>query len=161
MIRAAHPGDGKGLAHAANDLASQYIELDSERFKYPEGDLVVWLEAELEKPVAADQIWLVAEVEGEVVGGVEASVLEPMPDAEIQSQRDVGLRRVYVSYLAVQAAMRSQGIGSRLMGEVEQWARSKGAEPILTDTNLRSDSVRFFEQNGFAQQSVILRKRLR
>jgi GNAT superfamily N-acetyltransferase len=73
----------------------------------------------------------------------------------------VELRRVYVNYIAVQAAFRSRGLGTRLMDAVEQWARDREAALIVTDTNLRSeDAVRFYEQQGFTRQSVILRKRL-
>jgi GNAT superfamily N-acetyltransferase len=79
----------------------------------------------------------------------------------VQAQRDVGCRRVYVNYLAVQADYRNRGIGGRLMGAVEQWARDRGAELILTDTNLRSpEAVRFYEKQGYTRQSVVLRKRL-
>jgi GNAT superfamily N-acetyltransferase len=67
---------------------------------------------------------------------------------------------VYVTYLAVQEARRGQGIGSLLMSAVEEWARSKAAALILTDTNLHGPAVRFYAKNGFAQQSVILRKQL-
>jgi GNAT superfamily N-acetyltransferase len=68
---------------------------------------------------------------------------------------------VYVNYLAVQADYRNRGIGGRLMGAVEQWARDRGAELILADTNLRSpEAVRFYEMQGYTRQSVVLRKQL-
>lgn len=161
MVRPARPGDGEGLARAALDLAEQYIRLDPERFKYPEGDLATLSEAELRKPVPENQLWLVAEVDGTVVGEVQAVLHEPNEDAEVQARRDVGLRRVYVNYLAVQADHRNRGIGGRLMEAVETWARDNDAELILTDTNLRSpQAVHFYEKQGYARQSVILRKRL-
>ena len=160
LIRAAQPRDAAGLAQAALDFSTYYIDLDPERFKYPEGDLVGWYEAELRKPVADEAVWLVADVDGGAVGSVEATILEPMEDATLQPQRDVGLRRAYVGYLAVQTAYRNQGIGSVLMAAVEHWARDRGAELILTDTRLGGLSVRFYEKNGYVQQAVILRKRL-
>ncbi len=46
------------------------------------------------------------------------------------------------------------------MEAVEQWAKEKGAELILTDTRIDGQSVRFYEKNGYTPQSVILRKRL-
>ena len=161
VVRPARPGDGEGLARATVDLAEQYVGLDPERFKVPEVDLAARAEAELREPVPADRLWLVAELDGEVVGEVQAFVEEPLDDAAAQPQRDVGLRRVYVNYLAVQAAFQSRGIGGRLMDAAEQWARERGAALILTDTNLRSErAVRFYEKQGFARQAVILRKRL-
>jgi len=149
------------LAQATIDLAEQYVRLDPERFRVPEVDLAGSAEAELREPVPADRIWLVAEVDGDAVGEVQAYVQEPLEDAAIQPQRDVGLRRVYVNYLAVQAAFRSRGIGGRLMDAVERWAREREAALIVTDTNLRSEqAVRFYEKQGFTRQSVVLRKRL-
>jgi GNAT superfamily N-acetyltransferase len=149
------------LAQAAVDLAEQYVRLDPERFKIPDVDLTAKIEAELGEPLPADRAWLVAEVDGEAVGEVEAFIQEPLEDAAAQPQRDVGFRRVYVNYLAVQAAFRSRGIGGRLMDAVEEWARDRGAALIVTDTNLRSEpAVRFYEQQGFTRQAVILRKQL-
>ena len=160
IVRPARSGDAAGLAQALIDLAEQYVRLDPERFRVPEVDLAR-AEAELREPVPADRIWLVAELDGQAVGEVQAFVEEPLEDAESQAQLDVGLRRVYVNYLAVQARFRSQGIGRRLLEAVELWARDRGAELLVTDTNLRSErAVRFYEQQGFTQQSVILRKRL-
>jgi GNAT superfamily N-acetyltransferase len=161
LVRHARPGDGEGLAQAALDLAEQYIRLDPERFKNPEVDLVALNEAELREPLPENQVWLVAEVDGKAVGEVQAVIQGPSEHAEAQAQRDVGLRRVYVNYLAVQAVHRNRGIGSRLMGAMEEWARDNGAGLILTDTNLRSPhAVRFYEKQGYTRQSVILRKRL-
>jgi GNAT superfamily N-acetyltransferase len=119
------------------------------------------IEAELEKPLPENQLWLVAEVDGHAVGELQAIAQEPLANAGVQPQRDVGLRRVYVNYLAVQSAHQGRGIGSLLMDAAEQWAYETGAELILTDTNVRSpDAVRFYEKHGFTRQSVILRKRL-
>jgi GNAT superfamily N-acetyltransferase len=160
VIRVARPGDGPGLAQAALDFSSYYIDLDPERFRYPTGDLVSWFESELQKPTSDTAVWLVADADGAAVGAVEAAILEPMENAEIQSQSDAGLRRAYVNYLAVQAVHRNHGVGSLLMEAVEQWAKDQGAELILTDTRISGLSARFYEKNGYTPQSVILRKTL-
>src|SRR5688500_18613618 len=123
FVRPARPGDGEGLARAALDLAEQYIRLDPERFRRPRVDLAAWNEGELREVVPENEVGLVAEVDGTAAGEVQAILEEPVENAEVQAQRDVGLRRVYVNYLAVQADYRNRGIGSRLMGAVEQWAR--------------------------------------
>ena len=49
-----------------------------------------------------------------------------------------------------------------MLQAVEDWARERDAELLLTDTNLRSDvgAVAFYEKHGFERQAVILRKRL-
>jgi GNAT superfamily N-acetyltransferase len=160
VIRTARPGDGAGLAQAAVDFSTYYLDLDPDRFRYPGPGLETWLEDELQKPVPDDSVWLVADADGLAVGTIEAAILEPLESAEFQSQQDVGLRRAYVNYLAVQTVHRNQGTGSLLMEAVERWAKEKGADLMLTDTRLNGLSVRFYEKNGYVQQSVILRKKL-
>ena len=154
-------GDAGGLARAALDLAEQYAQLDADRFHVPEaGAVLAWYENALAKPLLENSVWLVAEVDGEAVGDAQAAIHEPVANAAVQPQRDVGRRRVYLNYLAVQAAHRSHGIGGRLMEALEEWARENRAELIETDTSLRSDvgAVRFYEKHGYETQSVILRK---
>jgi GNAT superfamily N-acetyltransferase len=161
-VRAAQPGDSEGLARAARDLAEQYAELDAERFHVPdEAAVVAWYEDALARPLPETSVWLVAEVDGEAIGEAQAVVQEPLVNAAVQPQRDVGRLRVYLNYLAVQAAHQSRGAGGRLVEGVEEWGRERGAELIVTDTNLRSDgAVRFYEKQGFEQRSVVLRKPL-
>ncbi len=163
VIRPARPDDAAGLARAARDLAEQYVVSEPERFHVPDPEqqvaaLTRWLEA----PLPASSVWLVAEVDGEAVGDAYVQLREPSADAAVQPQRDVGRRRAYLDYLAVQAAHRGRGIGGRLLDAAEQWARDQGAEIMSTDTNLRSNvgAVEFYERHGYERQAVILRKAL-
>jgi GNAT superfamily N-acetyltransferase len=129
----------------------------------PEHDAMVeWLAKALEEQVPDGSLWLVAELDGETVGDAQAELHEPATNAAIQPGLDPGRRRAHLHYLAVQARHRSRGIGSRLLRAVEEWAREKGAELLLTDTNLRSNvgAVEFYERHGFQKQAVILRKTL-
>ena len=142
------------------DFSAYYMDLDPNRFRFPGPDLETWLEDELQKPISGNSAWLVADADGLAVGAVEAVMPEPLESAEFQSQKDVGLRRAYVNYLAVQTVHRNHGIGSLLMEAVERWAKEKGADLMLTDTRLNGLSVRFYEKHGYVQQSVILRKNL-
>ena len=107
-------------------------------------------------------MWLIAELGGEAVGDAKALLHEPMSNAGIQPQLDVGRRRAYLAWLAVQEEHRGRGIGGRLLTAVEDWARGNGAELITTDTNLRNNlgAVEFYERNGYERQAVILRKSL-
>jgi GNAT superfamily N-acetyltransferase len=163
VIRPTKPEDAEGLALAARDLAEQYAVREPERFHVPDPEPQVAAFARLlETPLGENAVWLVAEVEGEAVGDAYAELHEPVADADVQPQRDVGRRRAYLEYLAVQANYRGQGVGGRLLEAVEQWARDKGAELISTDTNLRSNfgAVEFYESHGYEKQAVILRKPL-
>jgi GNAT superfamily N-acetyltransferase len=161
VIRPAAPGDGEGLAQAALDLAEQYGGPEPDRFQTPDRIvLVTWLEQALAEQLSDDTLWLVAEADGSAVGDVQAQLHEPGSDAAVQPSLDIGRRRVHLDYLAVQAGHRSRGIGGLLLQAVEQWARKKDAELLLTDTNLRSNlgAVEFYEKHRFVQQAVILRK---
>jgi GNAT superfamily N-acetyltransferase len=163
VIRLPKPGDAEGLARAARDLAEQYAAREPERFQVPDTKAqVAAFTRMLDAPLGENAVWLVAEVEGEAVADAYAELHEPVADADAQPQRDVGRRRAYLEYLAVQAGHRSRGIGGRLLDAVEQWARDNGAELISTDTNLRSNlgAVEFYESHGYEKQAVILRKPL-
>lgn len=144
-------------------MADQYARLEPERFHVPEEEAqLVWFERVLSSAPPESSIWLVAEVDGEAVGDAQAVLSEPALTAAIQPQLDVGRRRVYLNWLAVQERHRSRGIGGRLLEAVEQWARDNGAELMVTDTNLRSNvgAVEFYERHGYRRQAVVLRKPL-
>ncbi|HEX6788766.1 MAG TPA: GNAT family N-acetyltransferase [Gaiellaceae bacterium] len=163
VVRPPKIEDAEGLAHASQDLAAQYAEVEPERFHVPAFEqTVAWLRSAIEKPRADGSVWLVAELDDEAVGDAKAQLHEPMSNAGIQPQLDVGRRRAYLGWLAVQSAHQGHGVGGRLLAAVEEWAREHGAELITTDTNLRSNlgAVEFYERNGYERQAVILRKPL-
>lgn len=163
VIRPPRLEDGPGLVQAARDLAVQYAELEPERFGLPDAaaQLADYRE-ELVRPRPENEVWLVAELEGEAVGEAFAELLEPVPNAAIQPQLDLGRRRVHLDYLAVQEHWRGRGVGVRLLEAVEAWARDRGAQLITTDTNVRIDvgAVEFYERHGYERQAVVLRKPL-
>jgi GNAT superfamily N-acetyltransferase len=163
LLRPPRTEDADGLALAARDLAEQYAKIEPDRFQVPERDAqVTHLREVLARAPRDDVLWLVAEADGEAVGEAIAELLDPLSNAAVQPQRDVGRRRVYLGYLAVQERFRSRGIGGRLLEAVEAWASERGAELITTDTNLRSNlgAVEFYERHGYERQAVVLRKRL-
>jgi GNAT superfamily N-acetyltransferase len=164
LVRAPKIEDAEGLAKAARDMGEQYAAYEPERFHVPDARTQVeWFREVLRKPSPENSIWLVAEVDGEAVGDAHAVLNEPASTAAIQPQLDVGRKRVYLNWLAVQERCRSQGVGGRLLGAIESWARENDAELIVTDTNLRSNvgAVEFYERHGYERQAVILRKSLR
>jgi GNAT superfamily N-acetyltransferase len=163
VIRPPKPEEAEGLARAARDLAEQYAAREPERFRVPDRPAqVAALRAELVRPVPEQFLWLVAEVAGEAIGDAHTRLDAPAEDSANDVLRDLGRRRAYLEYMAVQARYRRQGVGRYLLGAVEQWARENGADFITLGTNLRSDfgAVAFYERHGYERQAVILRKSL-
>jgi GNAT superfamily N-acetyltransferase len=163
LVRPPKPEDAEGLGVAARDLAEQYAAREPERFHVPDRTAqVAALRSELQAPLPDNEVWLVAEVAGEAVGQAYAKLHEPVTDAAVHVLRDAGRRRAYLEYMAVQAQYQRQGIGSRLLEAIEQWARENGAELISLGTNLRSNfgAIEFYERHGYEKHAVILRKPL-
>ncbi len=107
-------------------------------------------------------MWLVAEVEGQVVGDVSAHLERPAVDAERQLLRHLGEVRIYVDALSVAQAHRRRGVGMRLMQAIERWARERGAVSAMLDTYAGSPlSVPFYERRmGYRRRSIVFEKRL-
>jgi GNAT superfamily N-acetyltransferase len=164
VVRPAQSGHGTGLAQSWLDAGSYYAALDPELFQVPASEgLVEWVEERLARPRPPDTIWLVAEVDGQAVGDIHARLDRPMPDAGRQLVREVGQLRVFVNALAVQAAYRRRGVGTRLLEAVEGWGRQQGATLISLDTFIDSPlSVPFYERRmGYQRRAIIFQKRLR
>jgi GNAT superfamily N-acetyltransferase len=162
-VRPARPGDAADLARNWIELGRQFVELDADAFQAPAADgLVAWFEELLRRPRSADRVWLVAEVDGRVVGDVAARLERPPADAARQLLRDLGRVRLAVDALGVQEASRRRGVGSRLLGAVEQWGRERGAvRSVLTTYHASPLSVPFYEQGmGYRRRSIVFEKPL-
>jgi GNAT superfamily N-acetyltransferase len=162
-VRPARPGDGGDLARCWIDLGNHYAALDPEAFAAPAADgLAGWFEELLAQHRAGDSIWLVAEVDGRVVGSVDAHLERPVEDASRQILRDLARPRVTVDALGVEEAYRRRGVGTRLMRAVEAWARERGAARIvLTTFAAGPTSMPFYQQRmGYRQRSVVFGKYL-
>jgi GNAT superfamily N-acetyltransferase len=145
------------------DAAQHFAELDADAFRVPPADgLVTWFEELLQRPRSGDTVWLVAEVDGRVVGSVSARLERPTEDAARQLLRDLGRVRLYVNALGVEEAYRRRGVGARLMQAVEEWGRDKGAvRSVLTTYHASPLSVPFYEQRmGYDRRSIVFEKRL-
>jgi GNAT superfamily N-acetyltransferase len=144
-------------------MARHLVELDADAFRVPaEEGLVGWFEGLLRRPRREDAVWLVAEVDGQVVGDVAGHLERPAEDAGRQLLRDLGRVRLYVDALGVREAYRRRGVGARLMGAVEQWGRDNGAvRAVLTTYHASPLSVPFYEQGlGYRRRSIVFEKRL-
>ena len=162
-MRAARPGDGADLARGWLDGSRYYTALDPVRFQEPESDgLTEWFEELLTRPRSEDELWLVAEVDGVVVGTVSAVLQHPIDTAARQVLRSLGTTRLLVEALSVETDHQRHGIATKLMEAAEQWARGRGARLASLDTWTRSPvSVPFYERRmGYQRASIIFEKRL-
>ena len=162
-VRAPRACDGEGAARAWLDFAEYYTKLDSDAFQVPRSEgLAEWMEQRLLGVYSSDDFVRVAELEGEVVGFVDATFLPPDTEAPWQLVREVVVPRVFVNALAVQARHWRGGIGTRLMNAVEEWGRVRQARLIVLDTYTKSPiSVPFYEQRmEYTRQSLRFAKRL-
>jgi GNAT superfamily N-acetyltransferase len=162
-VRPARTSDAVDLTRNWIEVAHHYVELDPEAAQVPTTDgLVEFFEELLGRPRSEDSVWLVAEIDGQVIGDISARLERPAKDAERQVLRHLGEIRVYVDSLSVAEAYRREGVGTRLMQAIEQWGRDRGAVRVMLDTNARSPlSVPFYEQRmGYRRRSIVFEKRL-
>jgi aminoglycoside 6'-N-acetyltransferase I len=100
----------------------------------------------------AEQLLLVGEVDGEVVGHVEARMRRDEP---------AGFVGTYVEELAVAPEWRGSGVGTALMAAVDEWARGRGALSVALDHfHTNQGAHRLYERLGFRVRGVIMEKRL-
>lgn len=99
--------------------------------------------AEIEKKIARDpDLFLVAESKNKIIGSVIGGY-----DG----------RRGLIYHLAVSASFRGQGIGSRLMNEVEARLRAKGClKCYLLVINENSEVGSYYEQRGWQPMDDVL-----
>src|SRR6187399_3087415 len=98
VIRPARPGDGEALARIHADMLAHYAEVDPEAFRTSDlSGFAAWVEGEF-----ADEddsgLDLVAEVDGEVVASLFATLVRPPEGAQWASARDVEAVRVRIEY---------------------------------------------------------------
>lgn len=127
-IRAARPGD----AHFLSELLAQL------GYPAPAEDIPLRLAALRDFPQA---LALVAVRSENVVGLVTAHIIPA-----IHASEPVAL----LTTLVVATSDRGQGIGSRLVSEVEGWAAGHGAVRVSVTSGVqRVDSHRFYEQRNY------------
>jgi GNAT superfamily N-acetyltransferase len=100
-----------------------------------------------------DNTLYVAENEGRVVGTFQLTLIPNLTGR--------GATRVKVESVKVSAALRSQGIGARMMAFAEEAARAGGARTMeLTSNKRRTDAHRFYERLGFSKSHEGFKKSL-
>ena len=100
-----------------------------------------------------DNILYVAQRDGRVVGTFQLTF--------IPSLTGHGSLRARVGSVQVAEALRSQGIGARMMAQAAEVARARGARSIeLASNKTRVDAHRFYERLGFTRSHEGFRKGL-
>lgn len=163
-VRRVRRGDGARLAAVWLDNARYYAQLDPGSFRVPDADgLEQWCEDVVCGPRGDDELAIVAELDGVVVGSLEARVVAPVTDAHRQMVAELGVTRLVIDALGVERSAWRRGAGGALVAAAEDWGRSRGAVMSCVSTYARSPvSVAFYEHGlGYAPKSVDLRKRLR
>ena len=161
-VREALPTDAGAVSAAWLDAARYYEALDSRRFRVPsDAGIVDWLSGLLERERGEDELWIVVEIGGRVVGDLIASLARPSTDAAFQLMRDLGETVLRIDALAVLETDRRRGAGTALMRAAEAWGRERGATRTFLTTAARSElSIPFYEHLGYEQVSVGLWKLL-
>jgi GNAT superfamily N-acetyltransferase len=100
-----------------------------------------------------DRVGLLAEIRGELVGGLMGSLPELTPF--------VRLREARLNSLWVMPDHRGAGVGVPLVDAFLDWARERGAPyAIVTAYAANTGAQRFYERRGFSPHTVTLRTSL-
>jgi GNAT superfamily N-acetyltransferase len=161
-IRTARKSDAASLARIWVENCRYYAEMDPESFQVPNEDgLVEWFESFLEESPKENELNLVGELDGEVVGSLEGRIEQPIETADRQMLRELGEPRLFVNAMGVDPAHWRSGVGTALMRAAEVWAKERGATRSGLDTYMDSPvSVPFYEKLGYRRHSINFRKRL-
>jgi len=162
-VRGFQPGDGVGISQISLDNGAYYARIAPEHFKQPnEEGLAEFIEDDSEWRQTEENLALVADIDGEVAGYLEASLQAPMETARWQSQRDLGEPRLLINYVGTADAHKRMGVATRLVEAAEEWGRARGAVAAVCDTYIESlVSVPFWEERmGYARRAIIFRKPL-
>jgi ribosomal protein S18 acetylase RimI-like enzyme len=144
-LREATPDDADRIAHCYVAMARQHAALDPAEYRIPEHAAVVTrFRTELEAADEAD-LHLVAEVDGVVVGNLDAFT-RPLP-----SEGSMRLpRRGALIGIAVDEDWRGRGIGTALMRAAEDWARGRGFDTLELDVaDPNGAARRLYERLGY------------
>jgi len=155
--------DAEAIARLLLESNAYYSNLAPAFFvPVEEEGLVGWIGSDDEWLSQPSSCALIAEIGGQVVGYLEASIEEPDEVARFSGNRDLRERRLFINSVVTAEEHKRTGVATRLVVAAEDWARAEGATLALCDTFLGSpQSLPFWEQRmGYHRRSVRLRKRL-
>jgi GNAT superfamily N-acetyltransferase len=161
-IRKAVPGDGAAIARVHCDGAAYYVGLAPDLFLMPDEDGLVTFAEPAPDDNSSTALFIVAEVDDEIVGHLYAQLITPEDSDRFQSSSDLRESRLFIQALSVLRSHWRHGIATALVEAAEAWGREHGATVALCDTWSGSPvSLPFWEQRmKYARRSIRLRKRL-
>jgi len=161
-IRSAVPGDGEAIARIHRDSAVYYVGLAPELFRMPDDDGLVGFAEPGPDDNSATTLFVVAEVEDEVVGHLYAQLIAPHDSHRFQANSDLQETRLFIEALSVLQSHWRRGVATSLVETAEAWGRERGATVALCDTWGGSPvSLPFWEERmRYESRSIRLRKRL-
>ncbi len=99
-----------------------------------------------------EYIIFVAEADGDIVGMVGAYMAYSLEFSGMYGR---------LTTLIVEESRRGEGIGKQLVEGIESWLKRQGAILcVVTSSSRRSDSHRFYENNGYLNTGIRFTKRL-
>jgi GNAT superfamily N-acetyltransferase len=163
VVRHASDVDAPGIVALACNAARFYVAMDPDLFRIPDEEgFVDFLERDRSWHVSPNSLALVADMEGRVVGYLEASLIEPSESARYQGEADASRVRLFIHFVGTDDAYRQRGIATKLVTTAEDWGRKRGAVVSTLDTWIESPlSMPFWERRmGYQRKNVIFRKPL-
>jgi GNAT superfamily N-acetyltransferase len=149
--------DADGIAALIRESNAYYAALAPEFFVPIDDDgLAEWIAGDQEWLAEPTNLALVAEVEEEVAGYLEASIRSVGPFARFSGNRDLREPSLSINALITAERHKRKGVGTRLVEAAEEWALEQGVTLAVCDTFLGSpQSVPFWEHRmGYERRSV-------
>src|SRR5438309_1412281 len=114
--------------------AAYYASLAPSEFRVPEKEGLI----EDSEPGAdantESAITLIAEVDGQFAGYLEAQLLPPLETARYQSQSDLAHPRLFINAVGTLQAFWRRGVATRIVEAAEAWGKERGAVVAICDT---------------------------
>lgn len=150
-IREAQSSDIDALLRLNYQIGMMHFENAPEAFVEPSSEEKEFLLRALNDQ---SRLFLVAEISGDVVGFVTATVTQ---NEAVPFLVKTPICRV--GTIVVDASVRVSGIGTQLMAKCTDWAKSQGAEQIRLEVMaFNSHAQKFYAKLGFEEQSKTMWK---
>ena len=150
-VRRAERSDIDALLRLSHQLGLTHFDNAPEAFVQPSDAEKDFLLSALDETA---RVFLVAEIDGDIVGFVTAKITrnESIPFLISSPICRVGT-------IVVDEASKGSGIGRMLMSHCDDWAKAQGAEQIRLEVmSFNEDAERFYKELGYKDQSKTLWK---